>query len=501
MVTMVSVDLGAQSGRIALGRFDGERLAVSELHRFPNVPVRVHGTLHWDILRLYEGILEGLSAAGRETGGSVDSVGIDTWGVDFALLDRAGRLVQNPVHHRDRRVEGAMERALAVVPARELYERTGIQLMPINTVFQLFAMATADDPALGSADRLLLIPDLLNYWLAGAAACEFTNATTTQCFDPRARSWATDVLERLGIPPEIFAEVVPPATVLGSLLDEVAERTRLTRAVLVAPATHDTGSAVAAVPFQSRDAVYISSGTWSLVGMELAAPLIDERAFAANLTNEGGVAGTFRLLRNVNGLWLLEECRRTWAAEGRVWEFAELVEMAAQAPPLRSLVDSNDPVFLLPGDMPARIREFCAATGQEVPGTPSEVVRCVLESLALKYRQTIELLTTATGVRPPEVHLVGGGVRNALLCQWTADATGLPVIAGPVEAAEIGNLAVQAMALGEIGSLHEARELVRASFPLVEYAPHGGDAWEEAYTRFHAVSERRVQSTEEALTR
>jgi rhamnulokinase len=483
---MAAVDLGAQSGRVALGRFDGERLSVHEVHRFPNVPVRVGGVLHWDVLRLYDDILEGLTAAADEEA-DIESVGIDTWGVDFALLDRRGRLVQNPVHHRDRRTEGAMERVFERVPARELYERTGIQLMPINTIFQLSAMAASGDDVLQSAQTLLLMPDLFHYWLGGTVACEFTNATTSQCLDPRAQAWAVDVLELLEIPARVFPDIIRPATVLGALRGDVAERTRLRRAVVVAPATHDTGSAVAAVPFRRPDSVYISSGTWSLVGVELSAPRIDERTFAANLTNEGGVDGTFRLLRNVAGLWLLHECRRIWAADGDVWEFADLVSMAEQAPPLRSLVDPNDPVFLAPGDMPKRIRESCASTGQEIPQDPAAVVRCVLESLALKYRQTIELLRVATGVEPLELHVVGGGARNELLCRWTADATGLPVLAGPEEATEIGNLVVQAIALGEVASLAEAREVVRASFWPVLYEPAERAPWDDAYARFERL--------------
>jgi rhamnulokinase len=494
MTAMVAVDVGAQSGRVALGHFDGERLSVDEVSRFSNVPVLVRETLHWDVLRLYDGILTGLTTAAHESGGEVDSIGIDTWGVDFALLDRAGRLVQNPVHHRDRRVEGMMQRVFELVPPRELYERTGIQLMPINTVFQLFAMAAGEDPALEAAETLLLIPDLFNYWLSGIAACELTNASTSQCLDARTQTWAIDLLERLGIPFRFFVDVVPPATVIGSLLDEVADQTRLRRAVLVAPATHDTGSAVAAVPFRSPDAVYISCGTWSLVGMELPAPLIDESTFAVNLTNEGGVGGTSRLLRNVGGLWLLHECRRAWAAEGKQREFAELVPLAEQARPLRSFVDPNDPVFLAPGDMPARIRDFCAATGQEVPEDDGAVVRCVLESLVLKYRQTIELLEAATGRAPPEVHLVGGGARNSFLCRGTAAAMGLPVLAGPVEATEIGNLLVQAIGLGELASLAELREVVRASFPPTVYEPGDRAPWDEAFVRFEGIAGGRQES-------
>ncbi|RDI75811.1 Sugar (pentulose and hexulose) kinase [Gaiella occulta] len=487
MATMVSVDVGAQSGRVALGRFDGETLSVAEIHRFPNVPVCVHGTLHWDALRLHDGILQGLRAAAREAGGRIDSVGVDTWGLDFALLDRAGRLVQNPVHHRDRRTDGAMEEVFARVPAQELYERTGIQLMSINSVFQLWSMAAAGDPALEVAETFLMMPDLFHYWLSGVKACEFTAATTSQCFDPRKGVWALDVLERLGVSSRLFPEVVPPGTVLGPVRDEVVEETRLQGAVVVAPASHDTGSAVAAVPFRHPGSAYISSGTWSLVGVEVAAPVIDDRTFSANLTNEGGVGGTFRLLRNVTGLWLLHECRRAWALEGREWEFAELVAMAEQAPPPRSFIDPNEPAFLPPGDMPARIREFCVRTGQEAPAEPAVVVRCVLESLALKYRQTIGLLDAATGVAPAEIHVVGGGAMNRPLCQWTADATGLPVIAGPVEAAEIGNLAVQAMALGELASLDEAREVVRNSFSPAVYEPHDRGPWEDAYGRFDAL--------------
>ncbi len=490
MATMVAVDLGAQSGRIALGRFDGERLAVSEVHRFPNVPVRTRGTLQWDILRLYEDALEGLRAAGREAG-HVDSVGVDSWAVDFGLLDRKGRLVQNPVHYRDARRASAMQRVFAQVPARELYERTGIQLIPINTVFELAAMAAEHDPVFEVAETLLLIPDLLHYWLCGARVSEFTNATTTQCFDPREGAWASDLLERLEIPTRLLPDVVPPGTPLGPLSADVAEETRLEGAAVVAVATHDTGSAVAAIPFRQPGSAYVSAGTWSLVGLEVEQPVIDDRTFAANLTNEGGVAGTFRLLRNVTGLWLLQECRRTWALEGREYAFEELVALAHDAPRLRSLVDPNDPLFAEPGDIPRRVREFCASTGQAEPEEPAAVARCILESLALKHWQTIELLCEATGAAPSEVHIVGGGARNELLCRWTAAAAGLPVLAGPAEATEIGNLVVQAIALGELASLDEAREVVRTSFEPTVYEPHDSAAWREARERFAEIAAAR----------
>jgi rhamnulokinase len=487
MATMVAIDLGAQSGRVVVGRLEDERFSCAEVHRFANVPVLAGGTLHWDALRLYEEILDGIGAAASESS-EIDSVGVDTWGVDFALVDRAGRLIGNPVHHRDRRTEDVMERVFARVTARELYDRTGIQLMSINTIFQLFAMTEAGDRALEVAHRLLFMPDLFHFWLSGVASCELTNATTSQCYDPRAQSWATDILVRLGLPPEVFRETVAPSSVLGPLRQEVADRTRLRSAVVVAPATHDTGSAVAAVPLRNPNSVYISAGSWSLVGMELAAPLITDETFAANLTNEGGVGGTVRLLRNVDGLWLLHECRKAWKADGHAWEFQELQRMAERAPPLRSFVEPNDPRFLAPGDLPDRIRGYCAETGQDVPNDAGAVVRCVLESLALKHREAVELLARATGLTPPEIHIVGGGALNTLLCQWTADAAALPVLAGPAEATAIGNLAVQAMALGELGSLDEARQAIRASFEPSVYEPSRSSEWLEAAARFDQIS-------------
>jgi rhamnulokinase len=484
---MVSIDLGAQSGRVALGRYDGETLSVTDLHRFPNVAVRAAGTLHWDALRLHEGVLEGLRLAAREAGGSIDSVAVDTWGIDFALLDRAGRLVGNPVHYRDERTQGAMERVFALIPRQELYARTGIQLMPINTVFQLVSMAAADDPSLAAASSLLMMADLFHYWLSGVQACELTNATTSQLYDPVSGDWANDLLERLRIRPSIFPEIVPPGTVLGPLLPQVAEDTRIGGAVVVATATHDTAAAVAAIPFRERGAAYISSGTWSLIGVEVDAPVIDERSFAANLTNEGGVAGTL-LLRNATGLWMLEECRRAWARAGADVGYEDLVARTKQVPQLRSIVDTDDPAFLAPGDMPGRIRDHCMRAGEPSPVDQAAIARCVLESLALKYRQTIDLLETVTRSRPPAIHVVGGGALNRLLCQWTADATGLPVIAGPVEAAEIGNLAVQALALGELASIDEVRELVGRSFTTQTYEPRPRAPWDDAYARLERAA-------------
>jgi len=487
MATLAAVDLGAQSGRVAVGRFDGERLGVTEVHRFPNVPVRVRGTLNWDILRVYRDVLDGLRAAAHEAG-QVDAVAVDSWGVDFALIDSRGRLVQNPVHYRDTRRARAMDGVLARVPARELYDRTGIQLMPINTVFELGAMAAEADPALYGAKTMLLIPDLMHYWLCGASTSELTNATTTQCFDPHTGSWAVDLLERLDVPTQLLPDVVRPGTRLAALSADVGEETGLRDAEVVAVATHDTGSAVAAVPFRQPDSIFISVGTWSLVGLEINEPVITDAAFAANLTNEGGVGGTFRLLRNITGLWLVHECRRVWAQEGREHSFDQLIALAKNAPALQSFIDPNDAAFDDPGDMPARIRAFCAHTGQPEPVDSGAVVRCILESLALKHAQTIDLLASVSGLSPREIHVVGGGARNELLCRWTAHAAGLTVLAGPEEATLLGNLAVQAMALGEISSLAEAREVIHASVLPITYEPQETSTWQEARERFAAVA-------------
>lgn len=486
MAVMAAVDLGAQSGRVAVGRFDGERLSVTQVHRFPNQPVRTGGTLQWDILGLYRDVLDGLRAAGREAG-RIDAVGVDSWGVDFGLVDRKGRLVRNPVHYRDRRRAEAVSSVLDRVPARELYERTGIQLLPINTVFELGAMAADDDPAFATGDTLLLVPDLIHHWLCGARTSELTNASTTQCWDPRNGAWATDLLERLEIPARLLPEVVKPGTRLAPLTHEVAEETGLADAAVLAVATHDTGSAVAAIPFGTPTSAFISAGTWSLVGVEVHEPVITDITFAANLTNEGGVDGTFRLLRNVTGLWLIHECQRAWALEGHDYSFDQLIALAKQAPALQSFIEPNDPAFGEPGDMVARVRAFCAHTGQMEPVEPGEVVRCVLESLALKHAQTVDLLASVTGTSPRELHVVGGGARNELLCRWTADASGRPVHAGPEEATLLGNLLVQAMSLGEITSLAEAREIAAASFAPTTYEPHETPAWQEAREHFTAA--------------
>lgn len=486
MRVLVAVDLGAQSGRVALGRFDGARLAVEEVHRFPNVPVRVRGTLHWDVLGLYAEVLDGLRAAAGLT--EVDSVAVDSWGVDFGLIDRAGRLAQNPVHYRDSRRAAAVDRVLARVTPRELYLRTGIQLLPINTIFELAAMAGESDPALDTAEQLLLIPDLFQYWLSGSRTTEFTNATTTQCLDAQTGGWATDLLERLDIPSRLLPEIVAPATRLGPVLDEVSAETGLGSATVVAAATHDTAAAVAAVPLRGDGSAFLSVGTWSLVGVESREPVISDASYEANLTNEGGVAGTRRILRNVAGLWLLHECRRAWALGGRDYEHEELLALARSAPPLRSFVDPNDASFAEPGEMPAKIAGYCSSTGQDTPREVGAIVRCILESLALKHAESVDLISRVTGRQLDDLHVVGGGANNELLCAWTAEAADRRVLAGPAEATLVGNMLVQAIALGEISSLDDARDVVGASFSPAVYEPHGLEAWHEARERFAALT-------------
>jgi rhamnulokinase len=455
----VAVDLGASSGRVLLGHVGPDRLDVEEVHRFDNKPVAASGTLYWDILSLYRETRRGLHAAAARA--EITSVGIDSWAVDYGLLDATGALIGNPVHYRDVRTSGVLDQVLATIPAAELYSRTGIQLLPINTLVQL--AAARDTPALHAARTLLLIPDLLGYWLTGSIGAEITNASTTQLLDVRRRSWDRDLASRVGIDPAILPPLRRPGDTIGLVggLD----------VPLVAVGSHDTASALVGVPASSDRFAYISCGTWALVGVELNAPVLTEASRQANFTNEGGIDGTIRYLRNVMGLWLLQESLRAWSAELR-----PLLDEARDIEPLRSLVDVDDPVFLPPGDMPGRVTSYCERTGQTVPSTRAQVVRCVLDSLALAFRKTVREALRLSGREADVVHVVGGGSRNELLCQLTADACGLPVVAGPAEAAALGNLLVQARAAGaQAGGLDALRALVRRTQPLRQFEPSGDD--------------------------
>jgi rhamnulokinase len=469
-----AADLGASSGRVMVGRVGPGLLELTEVHRFPNRPVRLPEGLRWDILGLYDGVLDGLAAAGP-----VDSVGIDSWAVDYGLLDADGALLGNPVHYRDDRTEGIAPTVWATVPADELYAATGLQYAPFNTLYQL--VAARGSVQLARAARLLLIPDLLAYWLTGEQGTELTNASTTQLIDPRTRDWAYGLAGRLGVDLSLFAPLRRPGDPAGLLRPEVLERTGLTGPVPVTTVgSHDTASAVAAVPADGERFAYICTGTWSLAGLELDAPVLTEESRAANFTNELGLDGTVRHLRNIMGLWLLQECLRAWGGP----DLDGLLRDAARVPALRSVVDAGDAAFLAPGRMPERIADACRASGQPVPVSPAETTRCILDSLALAHRAAVEDAQRLAGRSVDVVHVVGGGARNALLCQLTADACGLPVLAGPAEAAALGNVLVQARAHGRVGGLDGMRRLLARTRPPARYLPRGDDApWRAARAR------------------
>jgi rhamnulokinase len=484
----LAIDLGASSGRVIVGRWDGRRFDLRELHRFPNGPVQVLGHLHWDALRLWQEIKAGIARYAAQGDAPLAGVGIDTWAVDFALLDRAGRLLGNPYHYRDPRTAGVPDNVDRRVPPGRLFAQTGIQRLPINTLYQLVSMRESDDPQLAAADTLLLIPDLFHYWLTGNTVAEYTNATTTQLFDARERRWATELLDALDLPARILPPVVAPGTVLGELLPDVRDEAGLRQgAPVIATASHDTASAVAAVPDLDERSAYISSGTWCLVGVETPAPILSDQARALNFTNEGGVAGTIRFLRNVAGLWLLQECQRRWQRAGRAFAWPELVALAEGAAPLRSLVDPDAPDFLSPGDMPAAIRAYCGRTGQPEPESVGAVARCCLESLALKFRWVVEALEALTGRRLDTIRMVGGGSENALLCQLTADACRRRVVAGPAEATALGNILVQAVARGQLPDIAAGRRAVAASVRQATFEPRAAGDWDVAYVGFEAL--------------
>jgi rhamnulokinase len=484
----LAVDIGASSGRVILARWDGARFALQELHRFANGPVEEGGHLHWDAGRLWREVQAGIAAYAAADGAPLAGIGIDTWAVDYGLLDAEGRLLGNPYNYRDQRTHGVPAMVDARVPQDRLYAITGIQRLPINTLYQLASQGFGRDPQLDQAATLLLIPDLFHYWMTGRRVAEYTNASTTQFLDARGRGWAVGLLEELGLPTSILPPIVEPGTHLGELLPEVRDAVGLRHgAPVIASASHDTASAVAAVPGLDERSAYISSGTWSLVGVELPEPILSEQARRLNFTNEGGVGGTIRFLKNVGGLWLLQECQRQWAHDGHEYSWPELVSRAEAAAPLRSLVDPDAPEFLAPGDMPAALREYCRRTNQPEPLAVGAVVRCCLESLALKYRWVVESLEQLTGRTIETVRVVGGGSQNALLCQLTADACRRPVVAGPVEATALGNILVQAVATGHLPDIAAGRRAIAASFQQLVYEPRVTDDWDAAAIGFAAL--------------
>jgi rhamnulokinase len=485
--SIVAIDLGASSGRAMLGRLNDGKIELTELHRFSNDPVQVGDRLHWDILRLYHEIKQALLKA-KNQGIEVDSIGIDSWAVDFGFIGKNGELVGNPYHYRDRHTDQIMEKLFAEVPAAEVFGRTGIQFLQFNTIFQLYALKQAGSPWLNEDNRLLMIPDLLRYFLTGEMYNEFSNATTTQLYNPRVGDWDQELLEKLGLPRSWFGEVLQPGAKAGMLQASVCEELNIPSVPVYAVAEHDTGSAVAAVPATDRAFAYLSCGTWSLMGTEVQEPVINELAQELNFTNEGGVEGTYRLLKNIMGLWIIQESRREWEKAGQTYSFPDLVQMAGAAEPFKSLIDPDDPLFLPPGDMPSRIVQYCKQTGQPAPESPGEFVRCIMESLALKYRYVLEMTERLSGQAFGGLHMVGGGINNTLLCQWTANAIGKPVWAGPSEGSALGNLAVQWIAQGKFKDIWEARQAIRASFPVDEYEPQERSQWENAYERFVALT-------------
>jgi rhamnulokinase len=481
----LALDMGAESGRVILGDFDGSTIAISEAHRFENSPVLLPDGLHTDVLHIWAELKRGMAKAVGTAGGAIAGIGVDTWGVDFALIDSAGMLLSNPYQYRDRMTEGILPKAFRRVSKKEIFEQTGLQFMSINTLYQLYALKLRKSPLLDIADRLLMTPDLFNYWLSGKKTNEFSIATTSQCFNPRTGAWARGMLKKFGLPVKLFGKIVLPGSIIGPLLPVVAGEIGVKGVVqVIAPGCHDTTLAVAAVPAKNSDFAYISCGTWSLLGAEISKPCITDQSLAADFTNEGGVCGTFRFLKNLTGLWIVQECRRAWEHEGRSFTYAQLTKMASEAPSLKSLIDTTHADFGRPDDMPEKIRSFCRRTGQHVPDSEGAVVRCALESLALTYRKTLEKLEKIVDRRLDPIHIVGGGTQNKLLCQFAADATGRMVVAGPVEATAIGNIMMQAMALGHIKTLEQGRAIIAKSFDVIRYKPSNDNDWDEAYQRF-----------------
>jgi len=486
--TFLAFDLGAESGRAILGRLAGGRLTIEEIRRFANEPVYSHGGLRWDAPQLWRELQAALHSVAAHNVERLDGVGVDAWGVDYALLGENGILLENPFHYRDARHRGVMERVCAQLGAEFIYRITGIQFLPFNTLYQLAATAEQTPKTLEQAEYLVTIPDLFNFWLTGKVACEYTIASTTQFLDVHTREWSREILEKLGLPTRILAPIVEAGTPLGDLRPALSAGFQsLAGTPVIAPACHDTGSAFAAVPSGGGTAL-LSSGTWSLLGMETPQPVVSDAALGLNFTNEGGVCGTVRLLKNITGMWLLERCRRAWQDQNAAFSYADLLAMAAAEPPLRHLIDPDHRSFAMPADMLAEIDAFCDQTEQPRPTTVGGYTRTVLESLALKYRSVLESLESLSGTKFREIRVVGGGSQNDLLNHFTADATGCAVLAGPAEATALGNLAMQMVGSGAVTSLDVAREVIRASFPTRLFEPRDNSAWQDAYRKFQMMT-------------
>jgi rhamnulokinase len=473
MQKFIAIDIGAETGRVIVG--DVSKMEI--IYRFPNDFVRVKGSIFWDILGIFNEIKKGLKKAFKKYPNQIVSIGIDTWGVDYVLLDDDGDLLGNPYHYRDKRTDNITEKVFSIIPKEEIFAETGIQFMQINTIYQLYSFAKNKPKVFGNARYFLTIPDLLNYWLTGIKKNEYSIATTTQLYNPIKKDWSTKILNKLGFKKEIFGEIIMPGTKIGKLLPAIAQEIGVdSEVVVVAPACHDTGSAVAAIPVEDdTNYAYISSGTWSLIGIESPEPIINEMSFKYNFTNEGSADGGFRFLKNVTGFWIIQECKKFWGEKVKSYSYDELTEMALKYGPANFRIDPDDSRFLKPGlindNMPDRIKDYCQETGQKVPETPAEIVRGVIESLADKYTETIKMIEEITDRTINEIYIIGGGCRNGLLCQIVANATGLYVFAGPVEATAIGNLMIQAKSMGQIKSIVEGRKIIRRSFDIKKYLP------------------------------
>lgn len=492
MLKLLAFDFGASSGRAILGQFNGEKIELSEVHRFPNDPVMVNGNFYWDVLRLYHEMKQAMIICRKNGHAGLAGIGIDTWGVDFGLLDANGDLLGNPFHYRDKRTEGMIELADRLISKDVIYQTTGIAFMKFNSLYQLLAMKDKGSPLLDKAKTLLFMPDLLSYFFTGEKISEYTIASTSQMVSAATRDWARDMLNQLGIPVEILTDIIKPGTVIGDIKDDVAGELNFSKLPVIAVAGHDTGSAVLAVPAQEEKFAYLSSGTWSLMGVESSVSIINNTTYRLNYTNEGGISDTYRVLKNIMGLWIFQECKREWDKAGETLEFAELEALAEKAAKLQSFIYPDDDMFYHPGNMPEKVREYCRKTGQKVPDTKGEIVRCILESLALTYRMDFDGLETITGYSIPVLHIVGGGSKNRLLNRFTAASLGKKVVTGPVEATAIGNIAAQLLALGELSNIQEAREMIRNSFPVEECCPTQDEQWEDAYRRFKILMDKKA---------
>ncbi len=483
---VLAFDFGASSGRAIIGTLDNGKITLNEVHRFSNDPVTVNGTFYWDVLRLFHEIKQGLLKA-KQAGG-FDSIGIDTWGVDFGLLDKDGVLLENPVHYRDKRNIGMVEKAAKYIGKDEMYKLTGIQFMDFNTAFQLLSIKENRPELLARAQSLLFMPDLFAYFLTGNKVSEYSIATTSQLVDINTRDWSKEMLEKLGLPEKIFNRIVPSGSVTGYLSDEICEELGLEKVPVIAVCGHDTQSAVTAVPSEKEDFAFISSGTWSLFGTETKKPIVNDLSYSFNVTNEGGFGYSTAFLKNICGLWLIQESRRQWIREGKEYSYAELEKAALREKPFARFIDPDAPEFAVPGNLPARITEYCRRTGQSVPENEGQTVRCIYESLALRYRAVLEGIEKCTGKNYDSLNVVGGGTKDTLLCKMTADACNITVYAGPIEATVMGNVAVQLISGGDIADVVEARRIIANSGQLKCYSPENTAAWGEAYEKFKSVT-------------